>query len=57
MERKHQPYAVQFTEVALKSLRRYPRDHQRRILARIEALAADPPAVRDVKRLVDFDVS
>ena len=51
------PYEVQFTETALKNLQRYPRPDRERILQRIEALAQDPRAARNVKRLVDFDVA
>jgi mRNA interferase RelE/StbE len=50
-------YDVQFTDVALKNLRRYPKKEQRLILSRIEQLAADPQAMPNVKRLVNFDVS
>ncbi|HRQ38342.1 MAG TPA: type II toxin-antitoxin system RelE/ParE family toxin [Chloroflexota bacterium] len=51
------PYKAQFTDVALKKLKRYPQNDQRRILARIEQLAEDPLAMPNVKRLVDFDVA
>jgi mRNA-degrading endonuclease RelE of RelBE toxin-antitoxin system len=50
-------YGVQFTDVALKNLRRYPKKDQRLVLARIEQLAADPQAMSNVKQLVNFDVS
>lgn len=43
--------------MALKNLKRYPQNDQRRILARIEQLADDPLAMPNVKRLVDFDVA
>ena len=49
-------YEVQFTDVALKNLRRYPKQDQRRILERIEELAADPHSMRNVKRLVEHDI-
>lgn len=49
------PYEVQFTETALKNLRRYPRPDRERILQKIEALAQSPHAAPNVKRLVDFD--
>lgn len=49
------PYEVQFTETALKNLRRYPRPDRERILQKIETLAQDPHSARNVKRLVDFD--
>lgn len=51
------PYEVQFTDVALKHLRSYPRNDQRRILARIEQLAEDPLAMSNIKRLVNLDVA
>ena len=51
------PYRVEFTETALKNLARYPKADQRRILERIDKLAADPTAMPNVKRLVDFDVA
>jgi len=51
------PYAVQFTEAALKNLKRCPGNDQRLILARIEQLAADPLIMANVKRLVNFDVA
>jgi mRNA interferase RelE/StbE len=50
-------YEVVFTDSALKSLQRYPKQDQRRILTRIEALAANPRAMRNVKRLVEHDVA
>jgi mRNA interferase RelE/StbE len=50
-------YDVQFTDIALKNLRRYPQNDQRRILERIEQLAADPINMPNVKRLVDFDAA
>lgn len=51
------PYRVEFTEVALKNLARYPKADQQQILERIEKLAADPTAMPNVKRLVNFDVA
>jgi mRNA interferase RelE/StbE len=56
-EPRQRPYDVQLTDAALKNLRRYPAPDQRRILARIEQLAADPQTMPNVKRLVDFDVA
>lgn len=50
-------YAVQFTDVALKNLKRYPKKDQRLILSRIEQLAEVPQAMSNVKQLVNFDVS
>ena len=57
MNEPEQPYKVQFTDVALKNLRRYPLSDQRRILTRIEQLATHPHRMPNVKRLVDFDVA
>ena len=51
------PYDIQFTDVALKNLKRYPKSDQVRIVSRIEQLAANPDAMSNVKRLVNFDVS
>jgi mRNA interferase RelE/StbE len=50
-------YAVEFTDVALKNLGRYPKADQRRVLERIDQLAADPLNMPNVKRLVDYDVA
>jgi mRNA interferase RelE/StbE len=50
-------YDVQFTDVALKNLKRYPKKDQRLILGRIEQLAVDPQAMSNIKQLVNFDVS
>jgi len=50
-------YEVQFTEVALKNLQKYPRSDRERILKKIEALARSPYTAQNVKRLVDFDVA
>ncbi len=46
-----------FTDTALKSLRRYPRADQQRILQRIEQLAMEPKSAPNVKRLVEHDVA
>jgi mRNA interferase RelE/StbE len=51
------PYEVMFTDTALKSLRRYPRADQQRILQRIEQLAMEPKSAPNVKRLVEHDVA
>lgn len=48
---------MQFTDAALKSLQRYPKNDQRRILMRIEQLAANPDNMPNVKQLVNFDVA
>lgn len=52
-----QHYTVQFTDVAIANLRRYPANDQRRIMNRIEQLAADPLTMPNVKRLVEFDAA
>ena len=52
-----QPYDVQFTDVAIKSLRRLQKQEQRRILAQIRLLAQNPHTKSNVKRLVNFDVT
>lgn len=52
-----QPYDVQFTDAALKNLRRYPANDRKRILTRIERLAENPFNASNVKRLMDFDVA
>lgn len=57
MMEKKRPYVVKFTDTALKNLRRYPRKDKQRILTRIEQLAADPKAMTNVKRLVNFDMA
>ena len=51
------PYDVIFTVTALKSLRRYPRSDQRRILDSIELLAVNPHEARNVKRLAKHDIA
>ena len=51
------PYDIQFTEKTNKNLKRYPKSDQVRIVSRIERLAANPDAMSNVKRLVNFDVS
>lgn len=57
MDTEPTPYRVELSESAVKSLRRYPRDDQRRILAQIERLAANPQEMPGVKRLVAYDVA
>ncbi len=54
---KNQPYDVQLTSIALKHLRKYPANDRRRILSRIEQLAADPLVMPNVKQLVDFGIT
>lgn len=51
------PYEIQFTDVAVKSLQKYPVNDRKRIVERIEELANDPFQATNVKRLVNFDVS
>ena len=50
-------YEIVFTETAVKNLKRYPKADQRRILARIEELAANPHVMRNVKRLVEHELA
>ncbi len=50
-------YSVEFTEIALKNLKRYPRTDQELILESIDELAADPLHKSNVKKLVNFGVS
>jgi mRNA interferase RelE/StbE len=57
MDDLERPYDVQFTDTALKNLRRYPAPDQGRILASIEELAASAHTSPNVKRLVNFDVT
>jgi mRNA interferase RelE/StbE len=52
-----EPYTVQFTEIALKNLRRYPQNDQRRILERIKQMAVNPLQMANIKKLVDYDVA
>ncbi len=47
-------YTVEFTEIALKNLKRYPRKDQNLILKNIGELAADPLVKSNVKKPVDF---
>lgn len=48
-------YEVRFTDTALRSLHRFPRNDQQRILTRVEQLASDPISMPNVKRLVEYD--
>lgn len=57
MEQERSSYDIEFTDVALKNLRKYPRNDQSRILTQIENLAKDPHTMPNVKRLVSFDIS
>jgi len=50
-------YRITFTDVALKNLKRYPKNDQLLILSHIEQLAANPHHKNNVKQLVNFDVS
>lgn len=51
------PYGVRLSDTARKSLRRFPRVDQQRIVTRIEQLAMDPFSMPNVKHLVDYDIS
>ena len=57
MDTQLRPYRVELSDAAVRSLRRFPRDDQRRILAQIERLAANPQEMAGVKRLVDYDIA
>ena len=57
MDTQPPPYKVEFSDAAVKNLRRFPHNDQRRILSQIERLAANPQEMSGVKRLVGFDVS
>lgn len=50
-------YEVTFTDIALASLKRYPRKDQDLILKNIEKLALNPLQKSNVKKLVNFDVA
>ncbi len=50
-------YEVQFTDIALKNLKRYPKKDQNFILTNIEKLAEDPFSKTNVKKLINFDIS
>ena len=50
-------YAVTFTDIALKNLRKIPQKNQKIILINIELLAENPFTKTNVKKLVDFDIS
>ena len=50
-------YQLQFTDIALKNLKKYPKKHQNLILVNIEKLAEDPFSKTNVKKLVNFDIS
>jgi len=49
-------YEVQFTDIALKNLKRYPKKDQNLILNNIEKLAENPFSKTNVKKLVSFDI-
>ncbi|MEZ4510676.1 MAG: type II toxin-antitoxin system RelE/ParE family toxin [Chloroflexota bacterium] len=57
MGQEQPAYDIEFTDTAIKNLRKYPRDDQKHILSQIENLARDPNAMPNVKRLVSFDIS
>jgi mRNA interferase RelE/StbE len=50
-------YQVNFTDIAIKNLVRYPKKDQQLILNNIETLAENPVQKSNVKKLVNFDVS
>ncbi|MCK5521993.1 MAG: hypothetical protein KAI83_02565 [Thiomargarita sp.] len=47
-------YEVQFTDIALKNLKKYPKKDQNLILVNIDKLADDPFSKTNVKKLVNF---
>ena len=57
MAQPENAYTVEFTDIAINNLKRYPANDQRRILSKIEQLAANPLAMPNVKRLVNFEVT
>jgi len=50
-------YEVQFTDIALKNLKKYPKKDKNLILVNIDKLADDPFLKTNVKKLVNFDIS
>lgn len=50
-------YEVQFTDIAVKNLKKFPQKDQRLILTNIEKLADDPFSKTNVKKLVNFGIS
>ena len=50
-------YEVQFTDIALKNLQKYPKKDQQLIMINIDKLAEDPFSKTNVKKLVNFGIS
>ena len=50
-------YEVQFTDIALKNLKKYPKKDQHLIMINIDKLAEDPFSKTNVKKLVNFGIS
>ena len=50
-------YEVQFTDIALKNLKKYPKKDQQLIMINIDKLAEDPFSKTNVKKLVNFGIS
>jgi len=50
-------YELQFTDIALKNLKKYPKKDQQLLLVNIDKLAEDPFSKTNVKKLVNFDIS
>ena len=50
-------YKVNFTDIALKNLKKLPIKDMKLVLEKIEELAEDPLKARNVKKLVDFSPS
>jgi mRNA interferase RelE/StbE len=51
------PYAVRFSDIAVSSLRRFPKNDQSRIIAKIEQMAMAPLQMPNVKRLNNADAT
>ncbi|MBI1297254.1 type II toxin-antitoxin system RelE/ParE family toxin [bacterium] len=57
MSEDEPPYSIAFTDTAAKSLQRFPKNDQKRIVAKIEQLASAPLQMVNVKRLNDAGVT
>jgi mRNA interferase RelE/StbE len=49
-------YSVEFTDIALRNLQRYPQKDRSLILTNIEKLAQNPDSKSNVKKLINFGV-
>ncbi len=50
-------YTIQFTETAIKNIHSLKINDRKRVIEKIELLAENPIAAKNVKKLVDFDIS